>query len=208
MSGSFRKIIAPSAEILAAIDAMTPEQSFRAKNEGRRILPLRAKPCKGCAVVWNFYREFSDALKQCPLPLQIETAERWFCHETPGYACRGNAANLGCEVISAIKSREVQHRSRAASVETVADCCAPMACSNASPAVEGRIDSGSNSPSYSDVPPPNTEPVTISSQPKTPDAMARRVVTGALSHPAAHPPATANWRAASDRAAPFIQDRT
>ncbi len=56
--------------------------------------PLRRKPCRSCAVVEGFYAIYSDALKLAPEAEQLEQAKQWFCHSSPGMACRGNADNL------------------------------------------------------------------------------------------------------------------
>ena len=56
--------------------------------------PFRAKPCDDCAVVCGFYRDYSEALRLAPREEQISLSRQWFCHETPGLACRGNADNL------------------------------------------------------------------------------------------------------------------
>lgn len=59
------------------------------------ILPFRETPCEDCAVVWGFYTDISNALKEMPEAIQIAYSQKWFCHENPGMACRGNANNLG-----------------------------------------------------------------------------------------------------------------
>lgn len=67
-------------------------------------LPLRAKPCPDCAVVWGLYAPISAALATMPFERRVADTERWFCHDTPECACRGNAAWQGREVIDAIKN--------------------------------------------------------------------------------------------------------
>jgi hypothetical protein len=56
--------------------------------------PFRAKPCEDCAVVCGFYLDYSEALKLAPKEEQLALSERWFCHQTPGLSCRGNANHL------------------------------------------------------------------------------------------------------------------
>jgi hypothetical protein len=58
-------------------------------------LPLRAKPCDGCAVTCGFYFQHSEALRLADREEQVSLSAQWFCHETPSLACRGNADNLG-----------------------------------------------------------------------------------------------------------------
>ena len=56
--------------------------------------PFRAKPCDDCAVVCGFYLDYSEALKLASKEEQLAFSQQWFCHQTPGLACRGNANNL------------------------------------------------------------------------------------------------------------------
>lgn len=56
--------------------------------------PFRDRPCNDCAVVFGFYSEYSEALKLASRDEQLALSKQWFCHETPGFACRGNANNL------------------------------------------------------------------------------------------------------------------
>lgn len=62
-----------------------------------RPLPLRAAPCADCAVECGFYRDLSEDLRKCPPDLQEAASRRWFCHQNPSHACRGNANNLGLD---------------------------------------------------------------------------------------------------------------
>ena len=58
-------------------------------------LPLLPRPCGGCAVTSGFYQENSDQLGQQPVDVQLEVSKKWFCHNAPDKACRGNANCLG-----------------------------------------------------------------------------------------------------------------
>jgi len=62
--------------------------------EGLPKLGLLEKPCKDCAVVWNFYKEYSDLLKKEKKELQEFVSHRWFCHNNRSKSCRGNINNL------------------------------------------------------------------------------------------------------------------
>jgi hypothetical protein len=53
-------------------------------------LPFMPKPCHDCAVVCQFYEELSASLAKQPSDIQREVSERWFCHNNPRRACRGN----------------------------------------------------------------------------------------------------------------------
>lgn len=81
-------------------------------------LPLLPRAClddKGeadCAVVCDFYREMSEQLRQQPFDIRVEASARWFCHNHPGFACRGNAAHQGRAVIAALKARADQQNRR------------------------------------------------------------------------------------------------
>lgn len=55
---------------------------------------FRAKPCDDCAVACGFYLDYSEAMKLAPRNEQLALSRQWFCHQTPGLACRGNADNL------------------------------------------------------------------------------------------------------------------
>lgn len=71
-------------------------------------LPLLPKVCRDengridCAVIGGLYRGISNDLKKCPADLQVRVSERWFCHTHRGHACRGNAINLGREIVERI----------------------------------------------------------------------------------------------------------
>ena len=60
-------------------------------------LSLLPKPCADCAVVCRLYDGYSNALKSQTEEVQRAIAKKWFCHNTPSKACRGNADNLGIE---------------------------------------------------------------------------------------------------------------
>jgi hypothetical protein len=45
-------------------------------------------------VVCGFYLDYSEALKLASKEEQLAFSQQWFCHQTPGLACRGNANNL------------------------------------------------------------------------------------------------------------------
>lgn len=57
-------------------------------------LPIRQTACHDCAVTGGLYAEFSDELAQLP-DLKEPVSRRWFCHNTPGFACKGNADVCG-----------------------------------------------------------------------------------------------------------------
>lgn len=63
-------------------------------------LPLMESPCSmdgssDCAVNCGFYQEISNDLKTLSLETQLTVSKKWFCHNNPSKACRGNADNLG-----------------------------------------------------------------------------------------------------------------
>lgn len=60
-------------------------------------LPLRKTKCHDCSVECGLYAEISDALKAASKEEQIKLSKPWYCHNTPGLACKGNAENLGIE---------------------------------------------------------------------------------------------------------------
>lgn len=53
------------------------------------LLPM-AKPCHDCAVVCGFYEPMAAALRLLPQAEQEFHSLRWFCHNNPNRACRGN----------------------------------------------------------------------------------------------------------------------
>lgn len=57
--------------------------------KGPPIKPL-AKPCGDCAVECGFYSPVTDALALEPRKVQVEVSLRWYCHNNPRRACRGN----------------------------------------------------------------------------------------------------------------------
>ena len=80
----------------SAIPTGTIEDHFRLQLQ-YRPLPLRSKPCGDCAVVCGFYRERSEELRNFATELQEAVSRRWFCHQNPSHACKGNADNLGLD---------------------------------------------------------------------------------------------------------------
>lgn len=62
-----------------------------------RSLPLRRMICADCAVECKFYEIYSEALRLAPPEERLTRSKGWFCHNTPGQACKGNAVNLGLE---------------------------------------------------------------------------------------------------------------
>jgi len=75
------------------IELVTLLESFRDRTP-IAPRPFRAKPCDDCAVACGFYLDYSNALKLAPKDEQVALSQQWFCHQTPGLACRGNADNL------------------------------------------------------------------------------------------------------------------
>jgi hypothetical protein len=53
-------------------------------------LPLLEKPCSDCPVTCGFYLPYSRGLALESKEVQLEVSKRWFCHDNPGNACRGN----------------------------------------------------------------------------------------------------------------------
>jgi hypothetical protein len=60
---------------------------------GDALRPL-GKPCHDCAVVCGLYSEISDSLAEQPEAIRAAVSERWFCHNHPNRACRGNIDRL------------------------------------------------------------------------------------------------------------------
>lgn len=77
--------MSPTDEILAFIRSKPP----------RVDLELMPKPCHDCAVVDEFYKEYSDAFKAMPPEEQLARSKQWFCHNVCNRACRGHADNIG-----------------------------------------------------------------------------------------------------------------
>ena len=75
-------------ELLECLHSM---QNYTSKNE----LPLREGQCTDCAVKCGLYTIYSEALRLATPEERLELSKRWFCHESPNMACRGNADNLG-----------------------------------------------------------------------------------------------------------------
>ena len=89
---------APDPVVPSAISKNAPTwlEVCRRKPKGPN-LPLRKNKCHDCAVACGLYAEISDALKDAGEKEQLELSKPWFCHNTPGLACKGNAENLGIE---------------------------------------------------------------------------------------------------------------
>jgi len=64
---------------------------------GSQPLPLRGLPCADCAVNGGLYLMHSEALRLASPEERLELSKRWFCHDSPNMACRGNADNIGAE---------------------------------------------------------------------------------------------------------------
>lgn len=53
-------------------------------------LPVLARPCSDCAVTCGFYLPYSERLALEDAQTQDAVKRRWFCHNQPDRACRGN----------------------------------------------------------------------------------------------------------------------
>lgn len=91
-----------SRRIKAIVRHTTARQYFLElieRDKNAPYLPLLDVACSqgpiGCAVVCGLYRDFSEDLKHESLETQLEISQKWYCHNRPGYACRGNADILG-----------------------------------------------------------------------------------------------------------------
>lgn len=71
------------------------DQWYIKHHADRPELPLRKQACSDCAVKCGLYSCFSDELKDCKPDTQLFASKRWFCHDTPMCACKGNTENLG-----------------------------------------------------------------------------------------------------------------
>lgn len=95
-----------ASRIISAIcDApeLTPTEYFERHNLNRPALRPLGRACHDCAVVCGLYSEFSDILATLDAPLVRASALRWFCHNNPGRACRGNIdrlRNAGCDLLT------------------------------------------------------------------------------------------------------------
>lgn len=71
-------------------------------------LPLLDKVCRDgggeidCAVMCGMYRPIADDLRKCDFDLRLQASRRWFCHNHPDHACRGNALVQGRDIVRAI----------------------------------------------------------------------------------------------------------
>lgn len=79
-----RNVISPP---LAPTDM---ETYFLRIHEGKEPLRPLGKACHDCAVACGFYRPYSAELSKLPRPFQHYIAARWFCHNHPDRACKGN----------------------------------------------------------------------------------------------------------------------
>ena len=87
LAGGFNQLADPDSgleEMLKSLQQRTPIQPR----------PLRGKACDDCAVACGFYLDYSEALRTADPEEQVHLSKQWFCHQTPGLACRGNADNL------------------------------------------------------------------------------------------------------------------
>lgn len=66
-------------------------------HKNMKPLPHRKKPCSDCAVVTGFYKPYSEELKTFSKETQKFVSDRWFCHQTPMCACKGNIDNLNAK---------------------------------------------------------------------------------------------------------------
>ena len=73
---------------------MTETEYFAWKATAFEPLKPLGKPCHDCAVVWGLYSEISDALAKQPPEIIEACSVRWFCHNNPSRACRGNIDRL------------------------------------------------------------------------------------------------------------------
>lgn len=64
-------------------------------NDDRPTLKIRKKPCNDCAVVHGLYTEISEGLSQQSREVKEHISKRWFCHDSPNLACKGNADMCG-----------------------------------------------------------------------------------------------------------------
>lgn len=67
---------------------------FERTHAGREPMKPLGKACHDCAVTCGLYTEYSDELAKLPVDFQDRVAERWFCHNHPNRACRGNIDRL------------------------------------------------------------------------------------------------------------------
>lgn len=58
-------------------------------SEGETLEPL-SKPCRDCAVVNGFYREYAERLGQQSKDTVKAVSLRWYCHNRTNRACAGN----------------------------------------------------------------------------------------------------------------------
>lgn len=63
---------------------------FERTHDGKAALKPLGKPCHDCAVTCGFYLPYAEALAKLPRDFQRNIAARWFCHNHPNRACRGN----------------------------------------------------------------------------------------------------------------------
>jgi len=67
---------------------------FERTHSARKPMKPLGKACHDCAVTCGFYTEYTDELAKFPVEFQDNIAERWFCHNHPDRACRGNIDRL------------------------------------------------------------------------------------------------------------------
>ena len=79
---------------------MTYEDYFRRMRHRERDepeMPIRSTVCHDYPVVGGMYAEFSHELSRLDADLRDSISRKWFCHNTPGFACKGNADVCGVE---------------------------------------------------------------------------------------------------------------
>ena len=76
-------------------DALNYFEAMREMDKGRPELPLCEEPCSDCAVTGGLYLGYAVALSKLPEDLREDVSRKWFCHNDPSKACRGNANICG-----------------------------------------------------------------------------------------------------------------
>jgi len=65
-------------------------QSIIKRDKGMSAMPVLKKPCGDCAVTHGLYTEIAMALKCESSETRKAISEKWWCHNHPERACRGN----------------------------------------------------------------------------------------------------------------------
>lgn len=89
MTRDLRRIVVSAPAPAESAEAYWRGYFWRKAHSHSPLKPL-GKPCHDCAVVCEFYSEFSDRLAEQPEPVRTQASLRWFCHNHPDRACRGN----------------------------------------------------------------------------------------------------------------------